>query len=116
MAEFYQVHVLWRSSPYVYWDSIYNDVIYGQNVYDVFNRVVCPITQTEPYPMQLDDPTIWVGCTSRLHTYLFSRSTKMHYEVSIHPNDWTRIHGYSFGKYTTCKRTSDKTLIPITYP
>jgi len=116
MAEFYQVHVLWRSSPYVYWDTYYDEIVYGKNVYDIFNRVICPITQTESYPMQLDNPTIWISSTSRLHKYLFSKSTKMYYEVTIYPNDLTRIGDASSGQTTWHKRTSDKTLIPITYP
>jgi hypothetical protein len=112
MAEFYRISILWRSSQNVYWDSMCNDVVYGENVHDVFNRAVSPITQTDKFPMDLGNPNIWTSNTQKLHVYLYSRNTKMYYEVSIVPNDVVRVGGGEYGSVWH-KYTSDNTVVPL---
>lgn len=112
MAEFYRINILWRSSPNEYWDSMRDEIVYGENVYDVFNRAVCPITQTDKFPMDLDNPNIWTSNTKNLHLYLYSRNTKMYYEVNIIPNEVVRVGGGKYGSVWH-KYTSDNTVVPL---
>lgn len=110
MAQFYRVMINHSPTKYDYKDSLYDEIVYGKNVYDVFNRVVYPIVQSGYYDMNLDDPNVWTGFTQQLDLS-FNKSNGAQFNVEIFPND--RIRVVVGSDRQIYKRTSDNTLVPV---
>lgn len=113
MPEFYRIVIQWRSSPNVYWDVLFTDVVYGKNVYDVYNRVGFPIVQSDYFDMDLDNPDIWTCINQKLDFHTHNRGTQMFYTVEVYPNDWRRLGRLENNVGVWYKYTSDNTLVRI---